>query len=731
VTSGPATRTAALAAIPVALIALLVGPAVIGGQIPWFMDIVAQFYPIRHFAAQTMHTGLLPLWNPTYDCGVPLLANPQWGVLYPINWLFFLWPSGPAFMLGYLLHQIILALGGFWLARALFVSPLAALAAVCVLAFGGWTWAHCPFGAYLAAVCWAPWVLGCLERHAREPRRRWIVLAGILWTLQILAGAPQATFLCSLAYGAMAAMLAIRHRKLAPIWFLLLALLLALGLSAAQWAPTADLMRQTVRGEGLKYEEVRQGTLHLWGEASLLNALVGGNVFIAAQGEDAESTAYVGYLGLILVIAGLLPRRARETDSGNEPIRGSAVRRYAVLLLLALLYSWSRLSDPLFHSFPGYARFHDPKRVLLVAHLALGVLVAGGVEWFTSRPRAPRWLTAIAALCVIALTVDLLVFAQLHIDHSTVSAADLGAAPAMNPLLARLQSGDPPSRVAGIDSGIEVSYDFRRPDWRWRMLPDQPTLFGLLDAQGFDPTIPARARIFFDTVNEGFISLYPRQFCLVRNWESPLVDLLALRWTVGAAPGTAPPEFAGHERAPSPAALSARYRSVEDLPLPPRSGLSVHENITAESRLVHRARFIAVPDVDQATAALRALGENVHDVTVLELPGARRGEYRAPPGSAESFTIHHLTETPNQLTAELEAPPGWIVLRDQVLPGWHADVDGREAPIIPADVLFRAVEWPGGRHILRFAYRPAAFALGLFLSLATVAVLIACIARRV
>jgi hypothetical protein len=53
---------------------------------------------------------------------------------------------------------------------------------------------------------------------------------------------------------------------------------------------------------------------------------------------------------------------------------------------------------------------------------------------------------------------------------------------------------------------------------------------------------------------------------------------------------------------------------------------------------------------------------------------------------------------------------GVVVLHDIYYPGWVAEIDGRSVPILRADVLFRAVEVPAGRHRLRFRFEPLRFA---------------------
>jgi hypothetical protein len=60
--------------------------------------------------------------------------------------------------------------------------------------------------------------------------------------------------------------------------------------------------------------------------------------------------------------------------------------------------------------------------------------------------------------------------------------------------------------------------------------------------------------------------------------------------------------------------------------------------------------------------------------------------------------------------------PGYVILDDTFYPGWRATVDGRESPIHPANVAFRAVKVPPGTHTVRFEYRPLSLRLGLWLS---------------
>jgi hypothetical protein len=52
------------------------------------------------------------------------------------------------------------------------------------------------------------------------------------------------------------------------------------------------------------------------------------------------------------------------------------------------------------------------------------------------------------------------------------------------------------------------------------------------------------------------------------------------------------------------------------------------------------------------------------------------------------------------------ATPGLVLLNDVWHPWWYASVDGRPTGILKANLLFRAVQVPSGKHVLHFEFRP-------------------------
>jgi hypothetical protein len=66
-----------------------------------------------------------------------------------------------------------------------------------------------------------------------------------------------------------------------------------------------------------------------------------------------------------------------------------------------------------------------------------------------------------------------------------------------------------------------------------------------------------------------------------------------------------------------------------------------------------------------------------------------------------------------QLTA---SGPGYLLLTDAYYPGWVATVDDAPAPILRADLMFRAVELPPGSHVIEFRFEPRSVKVGLWVS---------------
>jgi hypothetical protein len=175
----------------------------------------------------------------------------------------------------------------------------------------------------------------------------------------------------------------------------------------------------------------------------------------------------------------------------------------------------------------------------------------------------------------------------------------------------------------------------------------------------------------------GFAPLFP-------SYRSTLADLLGLRWIATGVPV----ERIDPKLKEGDLTLVAQTRDgflYEN----PRAGPRVSFVTGAQG-----ADFAAMlktgtwPDVDLATTVL------------LE-------ERPAPQAPAASGNARIVAYRNNTVQVEVDAPAdGYLVLNDPYHPWWRASVDGRDAPILRANVLFRAVPVPAGRHRVEFAFEP-------------------------
>jgi hypothetical protein len=82
------------------------------------------------------------------------------------------------------------------------------------------------------------------------------------------------------------------------------------------------------------------------------------------------------------------------------------------------------------------------------------------------------------------------------------------------------------------------------------------------------------------------------------------------------------------------------------------------------------------------------------------------------PGGGEAGSARILRYDNTDIEIEADAPSGgFVVLNDVWHPWWRASVDGKPAEILKANVLFRAVAVPPGKHVVRFTFHPFAGAV--------------------
>jgi hypothetical protein len=436
------------------------------------VDSFLYFYPYRAFVTQQLLQGRLPLWNPYLFMGVPLLANMQAAVLYPLHWPLLWLPVPKQVAVSIVLHTMLAAVGTLLYARnGWHLGWLASVAAAVSFALGGFLAAQSEHINQLNCLAWLPWAFWLLEgimagaEGSGLGMRMWrragrTLLLALVIALMILAGHAQATFIaltglglyalvrpaCALIQGARAQRLRawMRGYRLDGLLSLALAVALAVLLTAVQLLPTWELARLSVRSEGLSYREATAFSLNPWLLHATLLPPYGTDLAQIFGEAYSEYVAYVGLVGLgLAVVAGWQGWRHRsrvsggQSGSGGEGRSGSlhwavAARVFTLLAIAGLFLALGRANPfyyVLYHLAPGFDAFRAPARWMAFYAWGVAVLIGLGLEWVVVRVQSVKgeqqtFLAWLPPLLAAILVVELWLAGQsLRHNHPTAPEA--------------------------------------------------------------------------------------------------------------------------------------------------------------------------------------------------------------------------------------------------------------------------------------------------------------------
>jgi len=766
---GPATRALGRLGPPAALLLLVAAvlPGLLRGETLYLRDINMVWLPQVESFVRAIADGAPPLWDPHSGFGRPLWADPRAEILYPPTWLNLLMRPATYYAL-FVVGHLLLAGAGMWrLARHDGMEPVAAAAAAGAWAASGPLLSLVSMWHHLAAAAWVPWVVLSFETVAARPGPRAVAWAAAALAAQVLAGSPDVTALTLLIVTVrlVPTIARMREGRGTRVALVAGAGALALVLTAAQWLPTLDVVRRSTRWLGAAGAAASTWSLHPLALPELLLPvrwadfpLTAAATLALLEGKEPwMRSVYLGAPAAALVAAGL---------AAGRPRRGSLV----VLLLLGVGLALGAHGPlyPLAAALPGAGALRFPVKALLVAAFAWGLLAGAGVEALGEGSRRARSAALATALALAGAGLVAWALAR------TAGAGEgvLGSLLA-SPLPAWIRA--PIVVTAGLTIALAALAWARErlgprraamgavvlavADLAWRhhalnptapraLFEARPEALRLLDTAGggrtyvydysIDPGLPGRAHPYpyrLARVPEGWTT----SAGLVLGVHAYLNPPTAARWQVA---GSYDLDILGFDPAP----LDRLTRFVRE-----REGTPAHLRLlqlgaVASVMALEPAawwqdlgpaavvpgffeqpiRIFRVPDplprayvvdgvrVADGEQALRTLVDPSLDPR-REIVLAE-GEPR-PPGTGPAGTARLSGQgwDAEEVDADLQRD-AYLVLVDAYDPGWRAIIDGRSARVHRANMAFRAVAVPAGRHHVRLEYRPPALARGLALS---------------
>jgi hypothetical protein len=398
-------------------------------------DTVTHDYPAYWWGwSQIRETGQIPLWNPSWFCGLPFIASQTFMPFYPGNWLGGCLAFPLAFNFQYPLH--------LWLAALVMLCALRARGLGWWAAgLGGLCWG---LGGHLATLAgpghiqklqtlvWLPLVtLGAREcalaLFTPQRMRRAAACLGAGLALQVVAGHPQVLYLTLLAsacewlavlvihwnrgaaapasetaadqslhatlsqdadeFDADRPPTSVRHHWGALITSIVLGGALAFGLSAVFWIPTAEFAQLSNRKGALAWEDQTRGSLPPEEAFEfVLPRLLGDSMpqgrgaYLGRYGESGTSSPerivsdYAGAAALLLVFFALLGGGPRRRAAAGYLALGAAV------LLLSFGKYWPGFYRLALQIVPGLGHLRSPSTMLALLSYGLASAAALGAE---------------------------------------------------------------------------------------------------------------------------------------------------------------------------------------------------------------------------------------------------------------------------------------------------------------------------------------------------------------
>ena len=608
----------------------------------------------------------------------------------------------------------------------------------------------------IATAAWLPLALLCFRRSLLRPAGRcrrwgWAGWSGIVLAVAATVGHAQLFLYVGMTLGLYALYeVYLRRREgwpaaLLPLGKLLLAGAIAFGLAALTLIPAYDLTRYTVRAE-MDYAQ-----------ASAFAIPPAGLVSIVMPGFFGRGTGpfWGPWLGTEMGYMGVMPLVLAVIAVALTGRTFSLTRFWLLLAALGLLtalggntvlHGWTYALIPMFR------QLRVPARAIVLFNFALAMLAALGLDLLL-RPLLPRARRALSTVTralrwgaggLALFGLPLLGYAVLRSralprDVLQQSVASLGSLIFFLLMLGaclgwlalrryRLASRgtlavlalclivfDLTSQGASVEIEPNDPLVGYRHDRALEFLRSDPDLFRVetpAEVQG--GWAPDWALIHEMDDLSGIWNPLRLGAYDVLTWvgigrESRFYDMYNVKYLIAGEDTAVPPHF-------EPAFQDGKrtiYRNPRALP---------------RAFMVYRAQVVG-GDIGALSAARAPDFDPAVEIVLKKGVGAEPLD--VDPGGAAPVVDGHVVQIvdrgPNHIDFHVVTPvEGYLFASEMWMPDWLAYVDGESrGEVLKANYTFRAVRVPAGSHEVRMVYRPRPWRIGLAVTLATLAALLA------
>ncbi|MDZ4859861.1 MAG: YfhO family protein [Candidatus Hydrogenedentes bacterium] len=729
-------------------------------------DPVMAFRPDYLLTKQAIESGEWPLWNPLELGGVPLLANCQSTVFYPLRLLLLAMDVDTAMTVFVLLKLLLCGITAFICARWIGLGLAASRFFSVAWMMGSYNliWANWPL---VDVSAWAPILFAGAEFILNGRYRRGLAAMSLGATLILYAGHPETAFTLSMGVGVyFAARLVFdqcgeqtgESRISAYTWRPIVRAITSIGtwkragIATMAWAiallaytpqllPFVEFLTNSYTWSDRHEKEHILISYSAGSAASLWVPRYFGTGaeqnFWDQEKWNSNITAKQ-YPGMVIwcALALLLARVPKDSPLRKRNVQVAALLVAALAGFLLAYHVWP---ISLVRKLPVFSSMLDIYHICFTL-FAWPLLGAISIERWLSRKRRLRELYPIVGVMLFGAIV---VYFVNRFNEPLLAMLVRKEHPGLYDYI-RVQIYIAIGFAATASLVFSISCFYRRPEIIWILAGVVFVIDHAVAVRGLNPTMP-RALVYPETELTRFLRTLPHPsrvgVAQASIYNGAIANYGVEEWV--GYDGLFPERVIRYQSelkstvwdAMEPAQAIDYYVSDPDPRYEPafpwkemlasgrieRVGnfdtLDVFRNNGALPRAFLAPTLEVIPERDALLEVMSTKGFDPSERAVTEVrPGSPIPNATARPVGTVEMNTHRSTFV--QVTYETRED-AVLVLADAYYPGWNAYLDESPIEMFPVYYMFRGIIVPPGRHVVEYRYEPAPLEIGLIVSSAT------------
>lgn len=743
------------------------GDLLIGSYYPWLdyhkmpvknpliSDVFSQFILWKYLAIENIRHLQWPLWNPYSFTGNPLLATFHSASLYPLNILLFL-PKYFGWGL-FIYSQTLIASLTFYLFVSQFTkSTIARLSGAIIFSLGGLMTTWLELGTAVHAMAWIPLALYAVQKSVEKVNFRFILILTFSLAMIVLSGNAQVVIYSYTIVFLYHIWIAPKNRSFySKSLLLFVGILFSILITAPQLLPSYELLQKSIRQTESYSAEGNFGLLNPKDAFKFFIADYFGNPVTRNYWGNlnySETSGFMGTFILPLLLYSFFKSRDKQSVF------------FLILLTISLMLAFDNpISHYLYQTKIPLLTSSYASRILFITILCSAVLASTAIEQISKKEgyiffyKTLIWSWAIISGIIIGTLIsyfsvrDTLSWSNNLIVATRNSLLPFGII-TFTLLITFLNRKDN-LRIFSKEFFLPLvivlvfSLDLGRYFLKFNpfisnnlifpktpaleFLQEQPGFFrvgrehaevlppntwiayNLYSYEGYDPIYLNGYGEFMHFLNGGDIrnGSSSRYAEISSNYYSPYLNTANAKYLISL-------QCDGNDKTTNDVIHCDAKKNGLKTVFSDKSTV-ILENPNASDRVYFAKKIIYKSSIQLKEIMMTDRGFDPRQETGL----SENLEINSVTGEGSAKIVYYSS---NMIKIETDTKSDEVlILADQFEDGWRANIDKIETKISPANLIFRAIKIPKGKHEISFYYWPKSFEHGLKISTAAMLLIFA------